>query len=115
MKVSKDFYILKKGVILMDWVKISYASILLLIGVFIFFAPFRKKSDERKEFIQTKAQSYAFVVLMGMLILDVGKSLFLLFTSDASYTLINPPIVLLTIISIIYLVTYLTYKNKYGG
>ncbi|WP_161553947.1 hypothetical protein [Priestia megaterium] len=47
----------------MDWVKIVYSFILLVCGISIFIASSSRKSDERRKFISTKAQSYAFVIV----------------------------------------------------
>ena len=47
----------------MDWVKIVYSFILLVCGILIFVTSSSRKGDERKKFISTKAQSYAFVVV----------------------------------------------------
>ncbi|MCJ7989940.1 hypothetical protein MUB15_12480 [Priestia sp. OVS21] len=60
----------------MDWVKIVYSFILLVCGLLIFVTSSSRKGDERKKFISTKAQSYAFVVVIGMLILEVIESIY---------------------------------------
>lgn len=100
----------------MDWVKIVYSVILLGCGILIFVASFSQKGDERRKFINTKAQSYAFIVVIGMLILEVAQSIYLTFQGNTSYNDNgNSPIMLLTLISIIYLVTFLIYKKKYGN
>ncbi|MFP7479495.1 hypothetical protein [Terribacillus saccharophilus] len=99
----------------MDWVKIVYSAILLVCGILIFVATFSKKGDERRKFIKTKAQSYAFIIVIGMLILEVAQSIFLTIQGNTSYNGNGiSPIVFLTVISIIYLVTLLIYRKKYG-
>lgn len=99
----------------MDGVKIVYSVILLVCGVLIFVAPFSQKGDERRKFINTKAQSYAFIVVTGMLILEVGESIYLTIQGNTSYNGNGiSPIMFLTVISIIYLVTFLIYRKKYG-
>jgi hypothetical protein len=99
----------------MDWVKIVYSVILLVCGILILVAPFSQKGDERRKFINTKAQSYAFIVVIGMLILEVAESIYLTIQGNTSYNGNgNSPIVFLTVISIIYLVTLLIYRKKYG-
>ncbi|WP_117149193.1 hypothetical protein [Paraliobacillus zengyii] len=99
----------------MDWVKIVYSVILLVCGILIFVAPFSQKGDERRNFIKTKAQSYAFIVVIGMLLLEVGESIYLTIQGNTSYNSNeNSPIVLLTVISIIYLATLIFYRKKYG-
>ncbi|WP_312097333.1 hypothetical protein [Niallia sp.] len=99
----------------MDWVKIVYSAILLVCGILIFVAPFSQKGDERRKFINTKAQSYVFIVVTGMLILEVAQSIYLTLQGN-SYTNGNgiSPIMFLTVILVIYLVTLLVYRKKYG-
>ncbi|WP_281215395.1 hypothetical protein [Bacillus altitudinis] len=99
----------------MDVVKDVYSVILLVVGLFIFIAPMIQKGDERKRFIYSKAQSYAFMVVIGMLLLEVAKSIFLTTqgnNSDKGFGI--SPIMFLTVISVIYLVTLLIYRKKYG-
>ncbi|KAA0944022.1 hypothetical protein FQ087_18010 [Sporosarcina sp. ANT_H38] len=99
----------------MDWVKIVYSAVLLVCGILIFVAPFSLKGDERRKFINTKAQSYAFMVVIGMLILEVAQSIYLSIQGDASHNGNgNSPIVILTVILIIYLGTLVMYRKKYG-
>jgi hypothetical protein len=99
----------------MDWVKIVYSVILLVCGILIFVATFSQKGDERRKFINTKAQSYAFIVVIGMLILEVVESIYLTIQGNTSYNANGiSPTVFLTVISIIYLVTLLIYRKKYG-
>ena len=62
-----------------------------------------------------KAQSYAFIVVTGMLILYVAESIYLTIQGRPSYTGIGiSPIVFLSVVSVIYLVTLLIYRKKYG-
>ncbi|WP_349925765.1 hypothetical protein ABNP43_06465 [Bacillus altitudinis] len=99
----------------MDVVKVVYSVILLVVGLFIFIAPMIQKGDERKRFIYSQAQSYAFMVVIGMLLLEVAKSIFLTTqgnNSDKGFGI--SPIMFLTVISVIYLVTLLIYRKKYG-
>ncbi|WGU99036.1 hypothetical protein QJS56_10625 [Bacillus altitudinis] len=99
----------------MDVVKVVYSVILLVVGLFIFIAPMIQKGDERKRFIYSKAQSYAFMVVIGMLLLEVTQSIFLTIQgnhSDKGFGI--SPIMFLTVISVIYLVTLLIYRKKYG-
>jgi len=99
----------------LDVVKVVYSVILLVVGLFIFIAPMIQKGDERKRFIYSKAQSYAFMVVIGMLILEVAQSIFLTIQgnhSDKGFGI--SPIMFLTVISVIYLVTLLIYRKKYG-
>lgn len=99
----------------MDYVKIVYSVILIISGIFIFVGPFFRKGDERKEFIYSKAQSYAFMVIIGMLILEVGQSIYLAIKGNV-VSIGNgiSPIAFLTVVSIIYLATLLICKRKHG-
>jgi len=99
----------------MDLVKIVYSFILLVCGILIFVTSSSRKGDERKKFISTKAQSYAFVVVIGMLILEVIESIYRTFQGKNSYDGIGiSPLIFLTMISVVYLITFLTYRKKYG-
>lgn len=99
----------------MDVVKIVYSVILLLIGLFIFIAPMIQKGDERKKFIYSKAQSYAFKVVIGVLILEVAQSILLMIQEKNSFKGFGvSPIMFLTVISVIYLFSLITYRKKYG-
>lgn len=96
----------------MDWVKIVYAVILLVCGILILVATSTQKGDERRKFINMKAQSYAFIVVMGVLILEVAQSIYLTFQGNTRNGI--SPLVFLSVISIIYLLTLLIYRKKYG-
>lgn len=99
----------------MDWVKIVYSGILLICGILILVATSSQKGDERRKFINMKAQSYAFIVVMGALILEVAQSIYLTVQGNTSYRGNGiSPLVFLSVISIIYLVTLLIYRKKYG-
>jgi len=99
----------------MDWVKIVYSFILLVCGILIFVSLSSRKGDERKKFISTKAQSYAFVVVISMLILEVVESIYRTFQGKSSYDSNGiSPLIFLTMISVVYLITFLTYRKKYG-
>lgn len=100
----------------MDWVKIVYSIILLICGIFIFTGTLSQKGDERRKFIIMKAQSYAFIVVIGMSILEIAQSIYLTIQGNNSFNSNrNSPLVFLTVISIIYLITFLVYRKKYGG
>lgn len=99
----------------MDWVKIVYSVILLVCGILILVAASSRKGDERREFIKAKAQSYSFIVVIGVLILEVAESIYLTIQGNTSYNgNENSPIMFLTLILIIYLATLLIYRKKYG-
>ncbi|TCN26483.1 hypothetical protein [Mesobacillus foraminis] len=90
----------------------SLAICVLLIIITLVTLP--QLGNERKNFIKMKAQSYAFTVVIGMLLIEMIENVYLTFWTDRSYEGINPFIFLLTI-SIIYLITLLYTKRKYGG
>ncbi|ENH97653.1 hypothetical protein J416_04386 [Gracilibacillus halophilus YIM-C55.5] len=101
----------------MDWVKLVYLVILLISGVFVFLAPFFQKGDERRKFINSKAQSYAFTVIIGMLIISVVRSIYLTIQGNTSYNgdyVEGSPISFLSVTLIVYLITLLVYRKKYG-
>lgn len=73
-----------------------------------------KLGDERSTMIKQKAQSDTFSVVVGILVLDVIESLYVTFNTADTYTGTHP-IILLTILSIVYLIALLFAKKKYGG
>jgi magnesium-transporting ATPase (P-type) len=99
----------------MDWVKIVYSVILLVCGILTFVVSYYQKGDERRKFIHAKAQSYSFIVVICALVLEVAESIYLTIQGNASYNGNGiSPIMFLTLILIIYLVTLLIYRKKYG-
>lgn len=99
----------------MDWVKIVYSVILLVCGILIIGATYSQKGDERRKFINTKAQSYAFTIVVGMLPLNVVQSVYLTIQGNPpEHGSGISPLMFLTVISIIYLITLLSYRKKYG-
>lgn len=100
----------------MDWVKVVYAFVLLACAVYILSVTFFARGDERKKFINRKAQSYTFGVIFGMLILDTGNVIFQTVRGNpASYGQGISPLMFLTIIIVIYMGTLLFYRNEYGN
>ena len=100
----------------MDWVKLVYLGILLVCGIYILVTSYSKKNDERRNFINKKAQSYAFVVVIGVLLIHVVESIYFTFqgTKTDTHIVTLSPIVFLSLISIVYAITLLVYRNKYG-
>lgn len=100
----------------MDWVKLIYLAILLICGIFIFVTSFSKKNDERRKFINRKAQSYSFVVVVGALLLHVVESMVYTVqgTKTDTHIVALSPVTFLSLISIVYVITLLAYRNKYG-
>ncbi len=85
---------------------------LILIGITLVSLP--KLGDERKNFIKTKAQSYAFAVMVGVILFEMIKKTYLAFWGNDSYAGINPFTFLITT-SLVYLLSLLFFKKKYGG
>jgi hypothetical protein len=65
--------------------------------------------DERKNLITMKAQSYTFAVVIGYVLIQLFKNIY-----NSLYEGINPFTFLITI-SIIYLISLLFFRKKYGG
>ncbi|MFJ6412909.1 hypothetical protein CHI12_07450 [Terribacillus saccharophilus] len=99
----------------MDWVKLVYSLILLVCGIGIIVATFSKKDDERKKFIKMKAQSYAFTIVIGTLLLHVVETIYLTVQGNTYYNGNGiSPLISLTLLLITYLITLLIYRKKYG-
>lgn len=96
----------------MDWVKLVYSVILLVCGIVVLIVSSSKKGDERRKFINMKAQSYVFIIVTGVLILDVAESIYRTVFGIANDG--SSPLMFLTLILIIYLLTLITYRKKYG-
>lgn len=100
----------------MDWIVwlflIILAVCIFLIAVTLLSLP--KLGDERSNFIKTKAQSYAFGVVIILLILEVLESIYLTIWSESSYSGLNP-LTFLVSISVIYLISLLLFKKKYDA
>ena len=113
--MSNTLYIELKEVIKMDWFKLVYLVILLVCGILVFIAPFSKKGDERREYINAKARTYAFTVVIGMLTIDIARAIYLTIQGSTSYQSAgSSPISFLSVTLIIYLITVVVYGKKYG-
>lgn len=100
----------------MDFLLIGFISA-LISAIFLIVTTLislLKVGDERKIFIKTKAQSFAFMALFGFLIIEMGQKTYLAFQEDAVYSGLNPFSLLLTI-SITYLLSLLILKKKYSS
>ena len=73
-----------------------------------------KLGDERANYIKMRAQSYAFVVVIGVLLLKIIESIYVKNWTDHSYEGMKPFSFLVTI-SVFYLISLLVSKKKYGG
>lgn len=82
-----------------------------LIAVTLFSLP--KLGDERANYIKTKAQSYAFGVVIVLLLIEVLESIYLTIWTDKAYAGVSPLTFLISI-SAIYLISLLFLKKKHG-
>jgi len=99
----------------MDYVKIVYSVILVIGAILIFVSMVSKKGDERKKFIHQKAQAYVFIVVIGKLILDVFQSIYVTVKGTLPVEVNHhSPLMSLTLILLVYLVTIIAYRKKYG-
>src|SRR5699024_3614336 len=99
----------------MEWTLIAFLVFLIscFILIIITLMSLPKLGDERKEFIKIKAQSYTFTVVIGYALVEIGRSVYKNIWSDSSYPGINP-FIFLVAISVIYLISLLFSKKKYG-
>ena len=99
----------------MDGILILFLAIFIvcLILIIITLASLPQLGDERKQFIKMKAQSFAFSVVIILLVYEIAKSIYVTGWGDGTYTGFSPFSVLIAI-SIVYLVTLLIYRKKYG-
>lgn len=84
----------------------------LLIGTTLASLP--PLGDERKNLIKMKAQSYTFAVVIGYMLVELFRKAYINLRTDGTYAGVNPFVFLVTV-SIVYLVTLLFFKKKYGG
>lgn len=100
----------------MNWIVglflIILAICLLLIVTTLVSLP--KLGDERANHIKMRAQSYTFVVVIGVLLFEIINSIYITTWTDSSYDGMKPFSFLVTI-SVIYLISLLLSKKKYGG
>jgi len=100
----------------MDWfILVLFLSVLgislILISVTLISLP--QLGDERKNLIKMKAQSYTFVGVIGYALIEMVKNIYVTW-KNGSVEGINPFTFLVTI-SIVYLISLLFFKKKYGG
>lgn len=94
----------------MDSITLGFALLLVGIGVIVMVMPYSQKKDERKHYIRSKAQSYAFTVVVGILCLNIVQSM-VPSLPDARMS----SVAFLAVIASVYLFTLLVYRKKYGG
>lgn len=91
----------------------------ILLAIFILAIVFTLVSlpqlgDERKDLIKMKAQSFTFTAIIGYVLLEFAGNIYREYWGKGSYEGINP-LNFLIIFSIMYLVSLLFFKKKYGG
>lgn len=99
----------------MDWLLLLFLGILficlMLICATLITLP--KMGDERKNLIKMKAQSYAFTVIIGYILIEIGMNIYRTTMGNGAYKGINPFILLVTI-SLVYLISLFFTKKKYS-
>ncbi|MEK4198054.1 hypothetical protein [Cytobacillus sp. FSL K6-0265] len=100
----------------MNGIVIIFFSLLALSLLLIFYtiSTLPQLGDERKKLIKMKAQSYSFAVVIVGLVIEMGEKVYSVFWGSNTYEGISPFSFLLSI-CIIYLITLLFYKRKYGN
>lgn len=73
-----------------------------------------KLGDERKNLIKMKAQSYSFAVVVFMMLINIFQNIYVTQWADGAYEGVNP-FTFLVVISVVYLISLLFFKKKYGG
>ncbi|MBB4826675.1 small-conductance mechanosensitive channel [Sporosarcina luteola] len=100
----------------MNWILILLAGIFLLTVSLIAFLLFSltKQGDERKNYIKQKAMSQTFVVIIGVLLIEIAVSVYTSLTDNPGTTGLNPFTFLVTI-TIVYFVSLIINKKRFGG
>lgn len=95
---------------------LSFLIFLLINAILIILTliSLPKLGDERKNFIKMKAQSYTFTVVIGTILIQIIKNTYQIIWRNGVFEGINP-LTQLTTISIIYLISLLFFKKKYGA
>ncbi|GIO23023.1 hypothetical protein [Oceanobacillus sp. J11TS1] len=94
----------------MDFLVILFLGLnvimVLIIGTLLY--QLSKSGDERKEFIKMKTMADTFLITVGVLLIDTVVS----FVNDGTAT--NSPIIFLFVIAIVFLISLLINKRKFG-
>lgn len=100
----------------MNWIVVLFFAVfaICVLLIIITLSSLPKLGDERKIFIKMKAQSYAFTIVIGLLLIEIIEFVYLTLLTDDSYEGMNP-ITFLVAISVVYLLALLFSKKKYGG
>jgi ABC-type xylose transport system permease subunit len=91
----------------LGWVVISIFLTSILLIVFMLFS-LSRRGDEREQFIKTKAMSTTFIWTVVILVAEAVRVLF------ASHNNGTNPVWILMFVSLIFLVSLVVYKKKYG-
>lgn len=100
----------------MNW---GIVVIVVVIGISLTLIGFTlgslvKLGDERKNLIKMKAQSYSFAVVVFMMLINIFQNIYVTQWADGAYEGVNP-FTFLVVISVVYLISLLFFKKKYGG
>lgn len=80
--------------------------ILMLVSIF-------KQGDERREHILLKTCTHTFLIYTGILFADAFYTIF--FEKSGGFTIENTPIISLCLIAVLFTVSLLVNKRKYGN
>ncbi|MBK3493689.1 hypothetical protein JFL43_02200 [Viridibacillus sp. YIM B01967] len=99
----------------MDLFLIIFLGIILclLITIGLLLLSLAKQGDERKSFIKEKSMCQTFLIMVCFLIFKIGESLYLTFVRAGEVVGINP-LIFLTEISIVFLISLILNKKRYG-
>lgn len=91
---------------------VYWCLVLLMIGLVAnLLISIAQKGDERKTYIKTKAMANAFLILLGVLLLNVIWTMYRMIIGQAG----SPyPFVYLFIVSLVFLISLIFNKKKYG-
>ncbi len=91
---------------------VYWILVLLIIAlVATLLVSLAKKGDERKNHIKTKAMANTFIVLVVLLLLDVAWTMLQMIIGQAG----SPyPFVYLFVVSLVFLISLIINKKKYG-
>ena len=100
----------------MNWAIVVFVVVtvisVILIGMTLISLV--KLGDERKNMIKVKAQSYSFAVVVVILLFNIFKNIYVTTWGNGIYEGVNA-FSFLAAISIVYLISLLVFKKKYGG
>ncbi|MEK4229239.1 hypothetical protein [Solibacillus sp. FSL H8-0538] len=99
----------------MDLYSVIFLSLIAVsIGIIIYtLYSIAKRQDERQNFIKSKAMSYTFGVVIGLLIIEIGLDIYHITTQQSINASVDPYVLLFTA-CIIYLASLLYYSRKYA-